>query len=106
MRVNPVHGLVKGSRPELLKRRMLTIDAPGNPRSTEKPVFSPCFYRETPCFPMRSRSRPPLLQCGVPSPPITSSGTPESERELTPKAILLGLFLAFVFGAANAYLGM
>jgi putative OPT family oligopeptide transporter len=28
------------------------------------------------------------------------------ERELTPKAILLGLFLAFVFGAANAYLGM
>jgi putative OPT family oligopeptide transporter len=32
--------------------------------------------------------------------------TPKSERELTPKAILLGLFLAFVFGAANAYLGM
>jgi putative OPT family oligopeptide transporter len=29
-----------------------------------------------------------------------------SERELTPKAILLGLFLAFLFGAANAYLGM
>jgi putative OPT family oligopeptide transporter len=28
------------------------------------------------------------------------------ERELTPKAIALGLFLAFVFGAANAYLGM
>ncbi len=28
------------------------------------------------------------------------------ERELTPKAILLGLFLAFIFGAANAYLGM
>jgi len=30
----------------------------------------------------------------------------EPERELTPKAIVLGLFLAFVFGAANAYLGM
>ncbi len=29
-----------------------------------------------------------------------------SERELTPKAVLLGLFLAFIFGAANAYLGM
>ena len=28
------------------------------------------------------------------------------ERELTPKAIILGLFLAFIFGAANAYLGM
>jgi putative OPT family oligopeptide transporter len=28
------------------------------------------------------------------------------ERELTPKAIILGLFLAFTFGAANAYLGM
>lgn len=28
------------------------------------------------------------------------------ESELTPKAIILGLFLAFVFGAANAYLGM
>jgi putative OPT family oligopeptide transporter len=27
-------------------------------------------------------------------------------RELTPKAVALGLFLAFVFGAANAYLGM
>jgi len=35
---------------------------------------------------------------------------PESERqtepELTPKAIALGLFLAFIFGAANAYIGM
>jgi putative OPT family oligopeptide transporter len=31
---------------------------------------------------------------------------PSPERELTPKAIALGLFLAFVFGAANAYLGM
>jgi putative OPT family oligopeptide transporter len=29
-----------------------------------------------------------------------------AERELTPKAILLGIFLAFLFGAANAYLGM
>ncbi len=28
------------------------------------------------------------------------------ERELTPKAVVLGLVLAFVFGAANAYLGM
>ena len=28
------------------------------------------------------------------------------EPELTPKAIVLGLLLAFVFGAANAYLGM
>src|SRR5579863_3765162 len=28
------------------------------------------------------------------------------ERELTPKAIVLGLLLAFIFGAANAYLGM
>ena len=28
------------------------------------------------------------------------------ERELTPKAIVLGLVLAFIFGAANAYLGM
>jgi uncharacterized oligopeptide transporter (OPT) family protein len=31
---------------------------------------------------------------------------PPAEREMTPKAIALGLFLAFVFGAANAYLGM
>ncbi len=30
----------------------------------------------------------------------------QPEPELTPKAIALGLFLAFVFGAANAYLGM
>jgi putative OPT family oligopeptide transporter len=30
----------------------------------------------------------------------------ETESELTPKAIGLGLVLAFVFGAANAYLGM
>lgn len=29
-----------------------------------------------------------------------------SQRELSLKAVLLGLFLAFVFGAANAYLGM
>jgi putative OPT family oligopeptide transporter len=28
------------------------------------------------------------------------------EAELTPKAIILGLLLAFIFGAANAYLGM
>jgi len=35
-----------------------------------------------------------------------SSESPKSQRELTPKAILLGLLLAFVFGAANAYLGM
>ena len=28
------------------------------------------------------------------------------QRELTVKAVGLGLFLAFVFGAANAYLGM
>ena len=32
--------------------------------------------------------------------------SPTPERELTPKAILLGIVLAFVFGAANAYLGM
>lgn len=33
--------------------------------------------------------------------------TPQADlRELTAKAIGLGLFLAFVFGAANAYLGM
>jgi putative OPT family oligopeptide transporter len=38
----------------------------------------------------------------LPSP----SDTPGSARELTPKAVALGLFLAFVFGAANAYLGM
>jgi putative OPT family oligopeptide transporter len=31
---------------------------------------------------------------------------PSPPRELTPKAVALGLFLAFVFGAANAYLGM
>jgi putative OPT family oligopeptide transporter len=31
---------------------------------------------------------------------------PPAPRELTLKAIALGLFLAFVFGAANAYLGM
>src|ERR1700726_335439 len=37
---------------------------------------------------------------------MPSSEPPSSERELTPKAIVLGLFLAFVFGAANAYLGM
>ena len=34
------------------------------------------------------------------------NATLPSEREMTPKAIALGLFLAFVFGAANAYLGM
>ncbi|HUA86818.1 MAG TPA: oligopeptide transporter, OPT family [Bryobacteraceae bacterium] len=28
------------------------------------------------------------------------------QRELTPKAVVLGLLLAFIFGAANAYLGM
>jgi putative OPT family oligopeptide transporter len=34
-------------------------------------------------------------------------GSPASkERELTVKSIALGLFLAFVFGSANAYLGM
>ena len=37
---------------------------------------------------------------------MPSTEPPSSERELTPKAILLGLLLAFVFGAANAYLGM
>jgi putative OPT family oligopeptide transporter len=31
---------------------------------------------------------------------------PDAPRELTVKAVALGLFLAFVFGAANAYLGM
>ncbi len=31
---------------------------------------------------------------------------PEPQRELTFKAVALGLFLAFIFGAANAYLGM
>jgi len=31
---------------------------------------------------------------------------PSPPRELTPKAVALGLFLAFIFGAANAYLGM
>src|SRR5579862_6356311 len=31
---------------------------------------------------------------------------PAPERELTPKAVILGLLLAFIFGAANAYLGM
>ena len=31
---------------------------------------------------------------------------PAPQRELTPKAVALGLFLAFIFGAANAYLGM
>jgi putative OPT family oligopeptide transporter len=40
----------------------------------------------------------------LPSPSFTTP--PESARELTPKAVALGLFLAFVFGAANAYLGM
>ncbi|MCX7604500.1 MAG: OPT/YSL family transporter, partial [Bryobacteraceae bacterium] len=30
----------------------------------------------------------------------------QAPRELTVKAVGLGLFLAFVFGAANAYLGM
>ncbi|HWZ34445.1 MAG TPA: oligopeptide transporter, OPT family [Bryobacteraceae bacterium] len=43
-------------------------------------------------------------------PPISPNSPPKTpsnpERELTPKAILLGLLLAFVFGAANAYLGM
>jgi putative OPT family oligopeptide transporter len=34
------------------------------------------------------------------------SDTPKPEAELTPKAIILGLLLAFIFGAANAYLGM
>src|SRR5690349_7736024 len=29
-----------------------------------------------------------------------------SEPEMTPKAVITGLFLALVFGAANAYLGM
>jgi putative OPT family oligopeptide transporter len=36
---------------------------------------------------------------------LSGPATPP-ERELTPKAIALGLFLALVFGAANAYLGM
>ncbi|MBI3278343.1 MAG: oligopeptide transporter, OPT family [Acidobacteria bacterium] len=31
---------------------------------------------------------------------------PEDQRELTVKAVALGMFLALVFGAANAYLGM
>jgi putative OPT family oligopeptide transporter len=34
------------------------------------------------------------------------STTPRPQAELTPKAVILGLFLAFIFGAANAYLGM
>jgi putative OPT family oligopeptide transporter len=34
------------------------------------------------------------------------SSSEQSARELTVKSIGLGLFLAFVFGAANAYLGM
>src|SRR5512139_465517 len=32
--------------------------------------------------------------------------TPPEPREMTAKAVALGLFLALVFGAANAYLGM
>ncbi len=40
-------------------------------------------------------------------PPESEPSLPrDPERELTPKAVVLGLFLAFVFGAANAYLGM
>ena len=35
---------------------------------------------------------------------MTSPTAPQ--RELTVKSIALGIFLAFVFGAANAYLGM
>src|SRR5512140_1564799 len=31
---------------------------------------------------------------------------PKSPAEMTVKAVALGLFLAFVFGSANAYLGM
>jgi len=31
---------------------------------------------------------------------------PKSQPEMTLKAVALGLFLALVFGAANAYLGM
>src|SRR5918999_4636260 len=32
--------------------------------------------------------------------------TPAEPREMTAKAVVLGIFLALVFGAANAYLGM
>src|SRR5512137_2157487 len=34
------------------------------------------------------------------------SSSPQPQAEMTVKAVGLGLFLAFVFGAANAYLGM
>jgi OPT family oligopeptide transporter len=34
------------------------------------------------------------------------NGAQQSPREMTVKAVGLGIFLAFVFGAANAYLGM
>ncbi|MGD0296943.1 MAG: oligopeptide transporter, OPT family [Bryobacteraceae bacterium] len=34
------------------------------------------------------------------------NGADQSPREMTVKAVGLGIFLAFVFGAANAYLGM
>ena len=42
----------------------------------------------------------------MPNVPPEPASEHEPEPELTPKAIVLGLFLAFVFGAANAYLGM
>src|SRR5512141_704894 len=35
-----------------------------------------------------------------------STPEPAAPAEMTVKAVALGLFLAFVFGAANAYLGM
>jgi uncharacterized oligopeptide transporter (OPT) family protein len=37
---------------------------------------------------------------------MASSPNPSNPPEMTVKAVLLGLFLALVFGAANAYLGM
>ena len=37
--------------------------------------------------------------------PITTS-TPEAIRELTPRSIVLGIALALILGAANAYLGL
>src|SRR5512137_1223536 len=34
------------------------------------------------------------------------SSSPQPQAEMTVKAVGLGIFLAFVFGSANAYLGM
>lgn len=46
------------------------------------------------------------MQTSDPRKVTAKTVTPEDPREMTVKAVGLGLFLALIFGAANAYLGM